>query len=87
MTVRAGCVELLSMGGRRLLWVRTGATQQNAHRTELWIMRANGVGKHRVRNDLNRGQSADWSPDGRLIVYRSGGALSIVRADGTLQRR
>lgn len=76
-----------SPDGHRLLWVRTGATQQNAHRTELWIMRANGAGKRKVRTDINRGQSADWSPNGRLIVYRSGRALNIVRTDGTLQRR
>jgi TolB protein len=76
-----------SPDGHRLLWVREGATQRNDHRTELWIMRANGKDKRRLRSDINSGQSADWSPGGGLIVYRSGGALNIVRANGTLQRR
>ena len=75
-----------SPDGRRLLWVRTGATQRNDDQTQLWIMRANGEGKRKLSNDINRGQSADWSPGGRLIVYRSGGALKIIRTDGTLER-
>jgi Tol biopolymer transport system component len=75
-----------SPGGHRLLWVRTGATQRNDNQTQLWIMRANGGHKRMVRSDVSGGR-ADWSPGGRLIVYRSGGALKIVRTDGTLARR
>ena len=75
-----------SPGGHRLFWVRTGATQRNSDRTQLWIMRANGEHKRKLRDDINVGQSADWSPDGRRIVYRSGGVLKIVSLDGTLVR-
>ena len=49
-------------------------------------MRANGSDKRQVPADINRNQGADCSPDGRLIVYRSGDALKIIRADGTLVR-
>jgi Tol biopolymer transport system component len=49
-------------------------------------MRANGKDKRQVPADINRNQGADWSPDGRLIVYRSGDALKIIRPDGTLVR-
>lgn len=76
-----------SADGRSLLWTRTGATRRNDGQTQLWIMRANGQAKRLVRTDINRSQGADWSPDGRLIVYRSGTDLNIIRPDGTLVRR
>lgn len=76
-----------SPDGQSLLWTRWGATRRNDGRTELWTMSANGKDKRRLRTDINRGQRADWSPDGRLVVYRSGDALNIVRADGTLVRQ
>lgn len=75
-----------SPDGHSLLWTRTGATRHNDGRTQLWMMRANGKDKRQVRADINRGESADWSPDGRLVVYRSADALKIVRPDGTLVR-
>jgi Tol biopolymer transport system component len=76
-----------SPGGHRLLWVRTGAVERNRGLTQLWMMRANGTHKRMIRTDIRLGQKADWSPTGRFIVYRSRRALSIVRTDGTLERR
>lgn len=78
---------VFSPDGHRLLWVRTKATQGSDERTQLWVMRANGEGKRKVRNDINRGQAADWSPDGRRIVYRSAAGLKIVSPAGALERR
>ncbi|MGF9757642.1 hypothetical protein AAII07_20830 [Microvirga sp. 0TCS3.31] len=73
--------------GHRLLWVRTGNTQGNDGRTQLWTMRANGKDKRKLRSDISQDQSADWSPDGQLIVYASRDVLNIVRTDGTLVRQ
>jgi Tol biopolymer transport system component len=78
---------IFSPDGHRLLWVRTGAAPWNSGETQLWMMNGNGAKKHMIRADISRDEKADWSPDGRFIVYRSTGALMIVRADGTLLRR
>jgi Tol biopolymer transport system component len=47
----------------------------------LYVMRADGSQERRV--SLTYGQIADWSPDGRYIVFEGRTGLSILRANGS----
>jgi TolB protein len=68
--------------------------------TELWVMRADGSGKHRVASGQGMG-APSWSPDGAMLVYQSFyrprpndarlrflkvHSLFLVRADGSGKR-
>jgi Tol biopolymer transport system component len=44
-------------------------------------MNADGTDQTRVSDVY--GQIADWSPNGRYIVFEGQGGLSIMRADGS----
>jgi TolB protein len=46
---------------------------------EIWLMDADG--SHQRRLSTTFGQFADWSPDGRYLVFAPG--LNIIRPDGT----
>jgi TolB protein len=47
----------------------------------LYVMDADGSGQARLSDAF--GQIADWSPDGRYIVFGGPDGLSLIRADGT----
>jgi TolB protein len=47
----------------------------------LYVMHADGSQQTRVSDVF--GQIADWSPDGRYIVFEGRGGLSLMRADGS----
>jgi Tol biopolymer transport system component len=46
---------------------------------EVWLMDADGSNQRRL--STNFGQFADWSPDGRFLVFSPG--LNVIRPDGT----
>jgi Tol biopolymer transport system component len=51
----------------------------------IWVMRPNGAGLRRLTPDGRGGYSADWSPDGKHIVYTAGWAetsLAVVDLTG-----
>jgi len=82
-----------SPDGRRVLFssVRDDCTYVDApgcHTTgdigpyhTLYVMNADGSDQTRLSDAY--GQIADWSPDGRYIVFEGQGGLSIIRADGS----
>jgi Tol biopolymer transport system component len=47
----------------------------------MYVMHADGSHQDRVSDVF--GQIADWSPDGRYIVFGGRDGLSIIRADGS----
>jgi Tol biopolymer transport system component len=47
----------------------------------LYVMNADGSGQTRLSEAF--GQIADWSPNGRYIVFEGRSGLSVIRADGS----
>ena len=78
-------------GGSRLVYVRGNSPLATpAGRHALFVARADGSGQRRITPwPLDAGDHPDWSPDGRLILFRShegGGRQSqiyVVRHDGS----
>jgi len=50
---------------------------------DIYVMDADG--SNQIRLTRGFGQFSAWSPDGRYILFASGGALAVVRADGSGQ--
>ena len=75
----------LSPGGRSIAY-----RSEPQEYPELWVMNADGTGQHRLTRD---GGFPDWSPDGSMIAYASGGgpsgrsSIAIMNADASGQRR
>jgi dipeptidyl aminopeptidase/acylaminoacyl peptidase len=57
-----------SPDGRRIAYART-RTGREAHRTDVWIMNADGSDAHQVSKDVASVQYPTWSPDGRWIAF------------------
>jgi Tol biopolymer transport system component len=82
-----------SPDGRRILFssVRDDCTYSDAPDCKttgdigpyhtLYVMNADGINQTRLSDVY--GQIADWSPNGRYIVFEGQGGLSIMRADGS----
>ncbi len=49
--------------------------------SDIYVMDVDG--SNQVRLTQGFGQFSAWSPDGRYIVFASGGGLAVVRADGS----
>jgi TolB protein len=64
-----------SPNGRRIAFARA----RSSVRSEIWVMNADGAAPRRVAD----GGSPDWSPDGRRLAVTLGGAIAVVRPDGT----
>ena len=47
----------------------------------LYVMNADGSGERRLNEAF--AQIADWSPDGRFVVFEGQSGLAVIRADGT----
>ena len=68
-------------------WSPDGQRIAFQHASELWAMRADGTGKHRLRRyDLDQEAYVDvlaqngpiaWSPSGRYLVYEGGACTGI----------
>lgn len=49
---------------------------------DLWLLDlATGEARPFVENALSNDMQGDWSPDGRRVVFQSGGAVNLLRAD------
>jgi TolB protein len=68
-----------SPDGRRIAFARA----RSSVRSEIWVLNADGSSPRRVGD----GGAPDWSPDGKRIALTLGGAIALVRADGTGLRR
>jgi dipeptidyl aminopeptidase/acylaminoacyl peptidase len=60
--------ESWSPDGRRIAFTRT-RDGRTAHRTDVWIMDADGRNARQVSHDIASVQYPRWSPDGRLLVF------------------
>jgi Tol biopolymer transport system component len=83
-----------SPNGSMLLWVRSNSpATKPAGAHAIFVARADGSGRRQITPwSLDAGDGPDWSPDGKLILFRSheGGGeqsqLYAVRPDGTGRR-
>jgi Tol biopolymer transport system component len=77
--------------GSQFVYVRSNSPlTKPAGGHALFVARADGSGQRRITPwSLDAGDGPDWSPDGRLIVFRSpsssfeGSQIYVVRPDGT----
>jgi TolB protein len=82
---------VFSPDGSRFVYVRSNSPLAKPPRTHaLFVVRADGSRQRRITPwSLDAGDNPDWSPDGRLIVFRSpassfeGSQVYVVRSDGT----
>jgi len=79
-----------SPDGTRLVYVRENSPLVKPAGRALVVARADGSGQQRITPwSLGAGDSPDWSPNGKLIVFRSpsssfeGSQIYVVRPDGT----
>ena len=67
----------VSPDGTRLVF-----TRQRRGDRDLWLLDlATGEARALVINGRGQDDHADWSPDGRRLVYETGGAVNLYRAD------
>jgi len=66
-----------SPDGRRIAYTVGDAARQ------ISVMDADGSGKHQLTDGTEPAGGPTWSPDGRSIAYHSGGAIWVMRDDGT----
>jgi sugar lactone lactonase YvrE len=77
-TLTEGREPSWSPDGRTLVFSRA----PDPGSVELWVIDVDGTGLRR----LGPGVSPVWSPDGAWIAFRHGGAVVVVRADGSDRR-
>ncbi|MDP9243005.1 MAG: hypothetical protein M3O84_07510 [Actinomycetota bacterium] len=53
----------------------------------LYLMKADGSGLHRITNDPGSEHSATFSPNGRRILFGNDAGLAVMRVDGTHERQ
>ena len=81
--------------GERLLFVRQNSPlTKPAHAHAVFVARSDGTSRRRITPwALDAGDDPDWSPNGKLILFRSHegggkqGQLYVIRPDGTGMRR
>lgn len=86
-----------SPDGQKVLFFSSEVSSSQAPDESLAIMNADGSGRHKiislgVKNQENAtdqaegGESADWSPDGKTVVFGAKGRLWTVGANGANRR-
>jgi Tol biopolymer transport system component len=72
-----------SPDGKRLVVATPTAESEG----DLFVMNADGTGRHRLLATPELEQAADWSPDGTMILFTqlntSGADVMVMDADGT----
>lgn len=53
------------------------------HNYDIYLVRSDGTGLTRLTHGRGNEEHAYWSPDGTRIVYGAGGAIWVMRADGS----
>lgn len=61
-------------------------TSDRSGTTQLYSMNASGAAVRQLTTDSAGAHSANWSPDGRRIVFVNGSAIIAMNADGTNRR-
>jgi dipeptidyl aminopeptidase/acylaminoacyl peptidase len=60
-----------SPDGSKIAFARTNVGRE-AHRTDIWIMDADGKNAEKITTDVASAQYPFWSPDGKWIVFSGG---------------
>jgi dipeptidyl aminopeptidase/acylaminoacyl peptidase len=55
--------------------------------SEIFVVRADGSGLERLTTNADAEKTPAWSPDGSRIAFERAGAVWVMRANGTHQRR
>jgi Tol biopolymer transport system component len=78
MNADGSAVAKLTDGGSQPVWSPSGDLIAFSS-GQIEVISPNGTG----RRTLNPGTFPDWSPDGRRIVFESGGEIHAINPDGT----
>ena len=71
-----------SANGKRIAFAQSGPGLTN----EIWIMRSDGTGAHRITQGHNDAHPA-FAPNGRAIVFGRDGGIARMKADGSKAHR
>jgi Tol biopolymer transport system component len=90
--VRNGTFPSWSPDGKEIAFLRNGRTPISpdsiwTKNASIWVMNADGGGRHRLRVRADIGGVLGWSPDGRWLTFTSDNDIYVVDADGGSPRR
>ena len=79
-----------SPDGKRIAFVRSSFYDDYSGPLGLFVANADGTHARRLVEEIDSeqfGPAPDWSPDGKHIAYGNGGAIRLIKPDGTGRKR